>query len=205
MDSQLSEMQEEGCYVSLTHEYLNAQDVMNRVRSPQAGAIVLFAGTTRDNFGGKPVKELQYSAYNALALRSMLSICKEITNKHGLKGIAMIHRLGTVPIGEESILIAVSSPHRQAAWRAGEEALEQCKARVEVWKREEFDGEEGVWRANRDGTKGEKISPSEPTIPDGEKPTFENSQDGAFGPVIRPRRPGENGHGAVVHQGPYDS
>ena len=68
----------------------------------------------------------------------------------------MIHRLGTVPVGEESILIAVSSPHRQAAWRAGEEALEECKAKVEVWKREEFEGEEGVWRANRDGVMGVK-------------------------------------------------
>ncbi|KAG5929246.1 hypothetical protein E4U53_002485 [Claviceps sorghi] len=83
----------------------------------------------------------------------MLSIAKATLAKHGLKGIAMIHRLGTVPIGEESVLIAVSAPHRQAAWRAGEEALEECKAKVEVWKREEFEGEEGVWRAN-DGALG---------------------------------------------------
>ncbi|KAG6095577.1 hypothetical protein E4U30_002216 [Claviceps sp. LM220 group G6] len=88
----------------------------------------------------------------------MLAIAKDMLSKHGLKGIAMVHRLGTVPIGEESILIAVSSPHRQAAWRAGEEALEECKARVEVWKREHFEGEEGVWRANRDGAMGEKVS-----------------------------------------------
>lgn len=68
----------------------------------------------------------------------------------------MIHRLGTVPIGEESILIAVSSPHRTAAWRAGEEALEECKEKVEVWKKEEFE-DGGVWRANRDGAKGASI------------------------------------------------
>lgn len=86
----------------------------------------------------------------------MLAIAKSIRAKHGLQGIAMIHRLGTVPIGEESILIAVSAPHRQAAWRAGEEALEECKEKVEVWKREEFEGEEGVWRANRDGIMGQK-------------------------------------------------
>jgi molybdopterin synthase catalytic subunit len=114
-------------------------------------------GTTRDNFAGKPVKELQYTSYNTLALRTMMSICKDLAQKHGLKGIAMIHRLGTVPIGEESILIAVSSPHRQAAWRAGEEALEECKKKVEVWKREEFEGEGGVWRANRDGAVGERV------------------------------------------------
>lgn len=113
-------------------------------------------GTTRDSFAGKPVKELQYTAYGRLALRTMLAIARAVYAKHGLKGVAMVHRLGTVPIGEESILIAVSAPHRQAAWRAGEEALEECKAKVEVWKREEFDGEEGVWRANRDGAMGQR-------------------------------------------------
>ena len=86
----------------------------------------------------------------------MLRICQTILQKHSLQGITMVHRLGTVPIGEESILIAVSAPHRQAAWRAGEEALEECKSKVEIWKREEFDGEEGVWRANRDGAVGQK-------------------------------------------------
>lgn len=60
-----------------------------------------------------------------------------------------------MPIGEESILIAVSAPHRQAAWRAGEEALERVKEKVEIWKLEEFQGEQGgVWRANRDGQGG---------------------------------------------------
>ena len=118
------------------------------------------AGTTRDNFAGKPVKELKYSAYHKLALRTMMSIAKTITEKHSLKGFAMVHRLGVVGIGEESILIAVSSPHRQAAWRAGEEALEECKSKVEIWKLEEFHGEEGVWRANRDGVMGQRIEGS---------------------------------------------
>ncbi|KAI0388572.1 Molybdopterin biosynthesis MoaE [Xylariaceae sp. FL0594] len=157
MESPFVECGEDNCYVALTHASLNAQEIMDRVRSPRAGAIVLFAGTTRDNFAGKPVKELQYSAYAPLALRTMLSIAKEVLTSHQLTSIAMVHRLGTVPIGEESILIAVSAPHRQAAWRAGEDALEQCKERVEVWKREEFDGEGGVWRANRDGIPGQKV------------------------------------------------
>ncbi|KAI8632991.1 Molybdopterin biosynthesis MoaE [Xylariaceae sp. FL1651] len=158
MESQLAEISEDGCYAALTHNHLQVQEIMDRVRSPQAGAIVLFAGTTRDNFAGKPVRELQYSAYTPMALKTMLSICKTVLARHSLKSIAMIHRLGTVPIGEESILIAVSAPHRQAAWRAGEEALEDCKKHVEVWKREEFEGEEGVWRANRDGIPGTEVS-----------------------------------------------
>lgn len=87
----------------------------------------------------------------------MLQLAEDVKAKHDLIGIAMVHRLGIVPIGEESILIAVSAPHRQAAWRAGEEALEVCKEKVEVWKLEEFEGDEGVWRANRDGAVGVKV------------------------------------------------
>ncbi|KAL7621265.1 hypothetical protein AAE478_008582 [Parahypoxylon ruwenzoriense] len=157
MDPLVTELEEGGCYVGLTHNHLSLNSIMDKVRSPRAGAIVMFAGTTRDHFGGKPVKELQYLAYSPLALRTMLSICREIREKHGLISIAMVHRLGTVPIGEESILIAVSAPHRQAAWKAGEQALEDCKERVEVWKKEEFEGEDGIWRANRDGTAGQKV------------------------------------------------
>ncbi|MCJ1245593.1 Molybdopterin synthase catalytic subunit [Trapelia coarctata] len=168
--------EEENIHVELTSEPLNVTQVMNRVKSSKAGAVVLFAGmlcqhshyesyvltfqgTTRDSFDGRPVKALQYSAYAPLALRTMLSIAQSVKAKHQLSAISMVHRLGVVPIGEESILIAVSSPHRQAAWRAGEEALEECKAKVEVWKLEEFGGEEGgVWRANRDGIAGVPVN-----------------------------------------------
>jgi molybdopterin synthase catalytic subunit len=133
----------------------------------------------------------------------MLSICQEISTKHGLKAIAMVHRLGTVPIGEESILIAVSAPHRQAAWRAGEEALEECKSRVEVWKREEFEGEDGVWRANRDGAQGVKSDLTDSTtLTDTQTSPGEVTTGETFGPIIRARRPGEAGHGAVVNPKP---
>lgn len=88
----------------------------------------------------------------------MLSIAQSVRERHSLTAISMVHRLGVVPIGDESILIAVSAPHRQAAWKGGEEALEECKEKVEVWKLEEFGGEEGgVWRANKDGARGVKI------------------------------------------------
>ena len=89
----------------------------------------------------------------------MVSIAESIKEAHALTAISMVHRLGICPIGEESILIAVSAPHRRAAWRGGEQALEECKEKVEVWKMEEFGGDEGgVWRANRDGTVGEKLT-----------------------------------------------
>ncbi|KAI9819276.1 MAG: Molybdopterin synthase catalytic subunit [Pycnora praestabilis] len=151
-------LEEPNIHVELTHAHLDVISVMNRVKSPKAGAVVLFAGTTRDSFDNKPVSSLNYSSYPPLALNTLMSIAKAIHTKYALVAISLTHRLGTVPIGEESILIAVSAPHRQAAWKAGEEALEECKERVEVWKLEKFGGEEGgVWRANRDGGVGIKV------------------------------------------------
>jgi molybdopterin synthase catalytic subunit len=83
----------------------------------------------------------------------MLSIASSIHASHTLTAISITHRLGKVDVGEESILIAISAPHRQAGWRAGEECLEKVKEKVEIWKEEHFaDG--GVWRANRDGAAG---------------------------------------------------
>ncbi|KAL9099407.1 MAG: hypothetical protein Q9163_005092 [Psora crenata] len=169
-------IEDEGISVSLTHKPLDVSAVLASVKSPKAGATVLFAGlvssvafydrkptmtrtgTTRDNFGGKPVTQLQYTAYIPRALQSMLSIAKDVKTKHSLIAICITHRLGVCPIGEESILIAVSAPHRQAAWQGGEDALEQCKEKVEVWKMEEFGGDEvGIWRANRDGAAGIQV------------------------------------------------
>lgn len=70
--------------------------------------------------------------------------------RHQLKGISIAHRLGTVPIGEASIAIAISAGHRGAAWRAGEEVLEECKEKLEIWKREEFEDGGMEWRANKE-------------------------------------------------------
>lgn len=78
--------------------------------------------------------------------------------KHSLTKIAIIHKLGECPIGEESIVIAVSAPHRKAAWLAGEETLELTKEGAEIWKLERFQGGEGVWRANRDGAVGVELA-----------------------------------------------
>lgn len=119
-------------------------------------------GTTRNSFQDRTVLDLEYSAYTKLALQSMLTIAESIHKAHSLTAIHIIHRLGRVPIGKESILICVSAPHRTPAWRAGEDALEQVKEKVEIWKLERFgegNGEgESVWRANRDGAAGVPIA-----------------------------------------------
>ncbi len=124
-------------------------------------------GTTRDNFEGKSVKELRYVAYAPRALQSMLDICMDLLEKHNIVSIAIVHRMGVVPIGEESILIGISSPFRREAWEAGEEALELVKRKVEIWKREEFE-DGGVWKANQDAHPGEADRNSHP--PQAEEP-----------------------------------
>ena len=107
-------------HVSLTYSPPSLTTATNAVRSPHAGGIVTFTGTTRSTFGPpgseRPVATLSYSAYAPLALRTMLTICEEVYAKHDLMGIYMVHRLGEVPVGEDSIVIAVSGKHRGECW-----------------------------------------------------------------------------------------
>jgi molybdopterin synthase catalytic subunit len=144
-------------HIELTPHTLNPQTYTTFVRSPSAGATVLFIGTTRDSFNDLPVSSLAYTSYTPLALTTLYNIAESMLEKHQLDKIVIAHKLGECPIAEESIVIAVSAKHRGAAWRAGEEALEETKARAEIWKLEKFVGGEGVWRANRDGVMGTKV------------------------------------------------
>lgn len=148
-------------HIELTPNDLDSLAATRFVRSPSAGATVLFIGTTRDSFNDLPVSSLAYTSYAPLAMATLHSIASALLEKHSLTKIAIVHKLGECPVGEESIIIAVSAPHRQAAWRAGEEALEETKKRAEIWKLERFEGGEGVWRANRDGAMGVKVVPGE--------------------------------------------
>lgn len=116
--------------------------------------LITHQGTTRDNFDNKPVAHLSYTSYPPLALQTLLKISRTILTKHSLIGISVTHRLGTCPVGEESILIAVSAPHRKAAWDAGEECLEMVKEKAEIWKLETFKSGKALWRANRNRQKG---------------------------------------------------
>jgi len=127
------------------------------VRSPTAGANILFLGTTRNNFDNRPVSHLAYQAYPKLALNTLLKIASDVKSKHTLEKVVIVHRLGEVPIEEESIIVAISSGHRGAAWKGAEEMLERVKERAEIWKQEWFadsEAENGqptsIWKANKD-------------------------------------------------------
>jgi molybdopterin synthase catalytic subunit len=169
----------ETIHIELTPNDLDSLAATRFVRSPSAGATVLFIGTTRDSFNNMPVSSLSYTSYAPLAMSTLYKIANSmylkpsvphlphssnyiaILQKHSCTKIAIIHKLGECPIGEESIVIAVSAPHRKAAWLAGEETLEVTKEKAEIWKLERFEGGEGVWRANRDGAVGVKVEEGE--------------------------------------------
>ncbi|KAJ5885101.1 Molybdopterin synthase catalytic subunit [Penicillium taxi] len=137
-------------HLTLTYATLDPNTYLTQTSSTAAGANVLFLGTTRDTFEGRPVSQLSYTSYPPLVFKTLSTIAEEAVATHQLLGVSIAHRLGVVPIKEASIAIAVSSGHRAAAWRAGEEILEACKQKAEIWKREEFVDGGMEWRANAD-------------------------------------------------------
>ena len=148
---------DETVHVELRFDGLDLAFASSFVRSPKAGANVLFLGTTRNNFDGKPVSHLAYQAYPKLALNTLLKIASEVRSKHNLEKVIIVHRLGEVPIQEESIIVGISSGHRGEGWKGAEEMLERVKERAEIWKQEWFADNQAVdgtptaiWKANKD-------------------------------------------------------
>ncbi|MFL6042910.1 MAG: molybdenum cofactor biosynthesis protein [Gaiellales bacterium] len=116
--------------------------LVEEVRDPSAGAIATFVGTTRDRSRGRTVTHLEYDAYPEMAEAEMARIAIAVGDRHAITRIAMAHRTGYVPIGEASVMIAVSAPHRAAALEACREAIDTLKQTVPVWKKEVFEGGE---------------------------------------------------------------
>jgi MoaE-MoaD fusion protein len=126
----------------ITREPLSADSLIAEVLTPADGAVVLFVGTVRDNNLGRPVVALEYEAYGEMAAEEMRRIGAEMRAKWGLHGIGMRHRVGKLAVGEISVVIAASAPHRGEAFNACSEALDLLKERVPVWKKEYFEGGE---------------------------------------------------------------
>jgi molybdopterin synthase catalytic subunit len=109
------------------------------VADPGAGAIITFTGVVRDNARGRTVQALEYEAYPAAAETQLARIADEMRARWDLLGIAMEHRFGLLNVGEASVVIAVSSAHRQAAFDASSYAIQRIKERVPIWKKEFYD------------------------------------------------------------------
>lgn len=141
-------------YTALSESKLDCSQVIEFVKSPQCGAVVYFGGTTRDSMEGKNVSELSYEAYIPMALKTLTEIANDAINKWDqVHKVAIVHRLGNVPVLEESVGIAVSAAHRKHGWESAEWILEQLKKSAEIWKSEKYTDGTSVWRSNDEDSK----------------------------------------------------
>jgi MoaE-MoaD fusion protein len=142
----------EGHLFALTSEPISSRDLAARLLRGEDGAVVHFEGVVRNNTKGRRTLFLEYECYEPLAIRTMEQIGLEIASAHSIGRIGMIHRLGRMEIGEASVVIVVTAPHRRAAFDAALEGINRLKKLVPIWKKEHFeDGEvwvEGEWDAS---------------------------------------------------------
>ncbi len=136
--------------VRVTEKALNLQELIAFVGDPEAGAIVTFIGTARNNNEGRKVISLEYEAYPEMAEKELAQLGQEAQEQWKLCRLAIVHRIGPVQIGEPSVMIAVSAAHRQDAFAACRFAIEEIKKRVPIWKKEVFEGGE-VWIGTQSG------------------------------------------------------
>jgi molybdopterin synthase catalytic subunit len=133
----------------LTHGPVNLTAVVVEVVDERAGAIATFLGTVRSHSRGRDVIGLEYEAYVEMAEDVLSGIADEVLERYDLCKVAISHRLGRVEVGETSVAIAVSAPHRQDALAACADAIEALKVRVPLWKKELYaDGEEWIGRGS---------------------------------------------------------
>jgi molybdopterin synthase catalytic subunit len=133
----------------LTAEPLSLDAVVDEVRSERAGAIATFTGTARLQSRGRTVLHLDYEAYEEMAEQVMTQIAADLKRRYELCEIAIHHRTGRVEIGEASVVIAVSAPHRQHALAACKDAIDFLKDQVPLWKKEFYEGgEEWIGRGS---------------------------------------------------------
>jgi MoaE-MoaD fusion protein len=133
----------------LTEKPIDVDAVIAEVADERAGAVATFLGTTRAQSRGRTVVRLEYEAYAGMAEQVMAEIAEKLKAKHELCGVAITHRIGRVGIGETSVAIAVSAPHRHDALAACKEAIDTLKETVPLWKKEVYEGgEEWIGRGS---------------------------------------------------------
>jgi len=133
----------------ITAEPLEVSSVVDLVSHDEAGAVASFVGTVRRSSRGRDVQYLEYEAFEEMAEPMLARLAESLTEKHGLTAVAIHHRIGRVEIGEASVVIAVSSPHRASALDACREAIDTLKETIPLWKKEVYaGGEEWIGRGS---------------------------------------------------------
>ena len=140
---------EQGNFFALTREAIDVAAIKRRLLQGIDGAVTVFDGVVRNNTNGRPTERLEYECYEEMAIKLMARIGGEIAAGHEISRIAMVHRLGRMEIGESSVAIVVTAPHRRPSFAAALEGINRLKRLVPIWKKEFFaDGEiwvQGEW------------------------------------------------------------
>jgi molybdopterin synthase catalytic subunit len=132
-------------YAAITRDSIDTTVLLSRVGAASDGAVLLFLGVVRDHNEGQAVTGVAYDAYTEMAERVLGDIALEAANRLGTDRVAVMHRTGRLAIGETSVAIAVSSPHRAESFDAARYIIEQIKLRLPVWKRELYASGSSDW------------------------------------------------------------
>jgi molybdopterin synthase catalytic subunit len=139
--------------IALTNQTIDASDVLRRVGSPLAGAVVLFLGTTRELTGERRTESLDYEAFGAMAEAKLAELEAEARRRWPIVECAIVHRLGHLELGEASVAVAVSTPHRRDAFEAGQWLIDTLKEVVPIWKKENWADGTSEWVHPIEGTR----------------------------------------------------
>jgi molybdopterin synthase catalytic subunit/molybdopterin converting factor small subunit len=139
----------QGNFYALTRQPIDSREIVEQLLRGDDGAVITFEGVVRNNTKGRATLFLDYECYESMAIKMMSEIGREIAGEAPIGRIAMVHRLGRLEIGEASVVIVVTAPHRKAAFAAALDGINRLKRLVPIWKKEHFaDGEvwvEGEW------------------------------------------------------------
>ena len=140
---------EDGHLFALTRDPIDGAAIARKILRGEDGAFVNFEGVARNNSKGRATRYLEYECYEPMAIQVMAALGAEIAKSHTVGRVAMIHRLGRIEIGETSVAVIVTAPHRKPAFEAALEGINRLKRTVPIWKKEFFvDGEiwvDGEW------------------------------------------------------------
>src|SRR5262245_41207299 len=139
--------------IRLTHDPIDYQALTEAVRSPRCGGVALFLGTVRDLTGEQVTAFLDYDAYPPMAEKKLAEIQAEVRRRWPVGEIAMVHRLGRLEVGEVSVAVAVSCPHRAEAFAACRYAIDALKELVPIWKKENAPDGRTEWQHPKEGSR----------------------------------------------------
>jgi len=132
-------------FVELVHDAIDTDRLLTRSRRSDCGAVLLFLGTTREWTGADQTRYLEYDAYQEMAKIEMQRLADEALSRWSIASVSIVHRLGRIDIAEASVAIVVSSPHRGAAFEAGQWLIDTLKQSVPIWKKDTNGNGVAVW------------------------------------------------------------